>query len=185
MVLNLSFVNPLLQLWMVISKHDPLNIVDCLPNSLKHSVNIILYLLAIFIKLVSDVEMREGRYYSNSWSCLVVLKLLNLLLYIISIPYPPIREKIWDSQYLVFWNAISFGDILFEICCCNCYEVAHLHDSAYVLLPFWIVECVISSVIYWNVNTRCCIINLIHQSKTKLNREWLEEMLNEIKLVVS
>ena len=155
MVLNLSFFNPLLQLGMVISKHDPLNIVDCLLNSLKHCMNVVLYLLAIFIKLVSDVEVREGRDYANAWSCLVVLKLLNLLLYIISIPYPPIWEKIWDSQYLVFWNAISLGDILLEICRCHCYEVTHLHDSAYVLLPFWIVECFISSVIYWNVKVGC------------------------------
>lgn len=168
MVLNLSFVNPLLQFWMVISKHDPLNIVDCLLNSLKHCVNIILYLIAIFIKLVSYVEMREGRYYSNTWSGLVVLKLFNLLLYITSIPYPPMWEKIWDSQYLVFWNAISLGDILLKICCGYGDEVAHLHYSANVILPFWIVESVISSVIYWNVNTRGCIVNLIDQSKTKL-----------------
>ena len=153
MVLNLSFVYPLLQLWMVISKHDPLNIIDCLLNSLKNSVNIVLYLIALFIKLVIDVEMRQGRYYSDSWSCLVVLKLLNLLLHIISIPYPPIRKKIRDSQYLVFWNAISLGKILLEICRGNCYKVTQLHYVANVLLPFWIVECFISSVIYWNVLT--------------------------------
>ena len=151
--MNLSFVNPLLQLWMVISQHDPLNIIDCLINSLKNSVNVVLYLIAIFIKLVSDVEMRERRYYSNSWSCLVVLKLLNLLLHIISIPYPPIREKIWNRQYLVFWNAISIGKILLEICRGNCYKVTQLHYVANVLLPFWIVECFISSVVYWNVLT--------------------------------
>ena len=97
MVLNLSFVNPLLQLWMLISKYDPLNIIYCLLNSLKNSVNVVLYLIAVFIKLVSDVKVREGRYYSNAWSCLVVLKLLNLLLYIISVSYPPIWKKIWDS----------------------------------------------------------------------------------------
>ena len=97
MVLNLSFVNPLLQLWMVISKHDPLNIIDCLFNSLKNSVDVVLYLIAIFIKLVSDVKVRERRYYSDSWSCLVVIKLPNLLLHIISVSYPPIRKKIWDS----------------------------------------------------------------------------------------
>ena len=153
MVLNLSFVNQLFQLWMVISKHDPLNIIYCLINSLKNSVNVVLYLIALFIKLVSDVKVREGRYYSNSWSCLVVIKLPNLLLHIISIPYPPIRKKIWDSQYLVFWNSISLGDILLEICRGNCYKVTQLHYSAYILLPFWIVECVISSVVYWNVIT--------------------------------
>lgn len=151
MILNLSLFNPLLQLWMVISKHDPLNIVDCLPNSLKHSMNVILYLLAIFIKLVRDVEVREGRYYSNSWSCLVVLKLLNLLLHVISIAYPPVGKKIWNCQYLVFWNSIPLGEVLLEICCCNSDEVAHLHYVAYVLLPFWIVECFITSVVYWNV----------------------------------
>ena len=155
MVLNLSFVYPLLQLWMVISKHDPLNIIDCLLNSLKNSVNVVLYLIAIFIKLVSDVEMREGRYYANARSCLVVIKLPNLLLHIISIPYPPIWKKIRDSQYLVFWNAISLGKILLEICRGDCYKVTQLHDSAYILLPFWIIECVISSVVYWNVNIRC------------------------------
>ena len=155
MVLNLSFVNPLLQLWMVISKHDPLNIIDCLFNSLKNSVDVVLYLIALFIKLVIDVEMRQGRYYSDSWSCLVVLKLLNLLLHIISIPYPPIWKKIGDSQYLVFWNAISLGKILLEICRGDCYKVTQLHYSAYILLPFWIVECFISSVIYWNVLTGC------------------------------
>ena len=153
MVLNLSFVYPLLQLWMVISKHDPLNIIYCLLNSLKNGVDVILYLIAIFIKLVSDVEMRERRYYSNAWSCLVVIKLPNLLLHIISVPYPPIRKKIGDSQYLVFWNAVSLGDILLEICRGHSDEVAQLHYSAYILLPFWIVECVISSVIYWNVLT--------------------------------
>ena len=151
MVLNLSFFNPLLQLWMVISKHDPLNIIDCLPNSLKHCMNVVLHLLAIFIKLVSDVEVREGRDYANSGSCLVILKLLNLLLHVISIPYPPIRKKIWDSQYLVFWNSISLGDILLEICRCNCYEVAHLHYVANVLLPFWIIECFVTSIVNWNV----------------------------------
>ena len=155
MVLNLSFFNPLLQLWMVISKHNPLNIIDCLLNSLKHGMNVVLNLLAIFIKLVSDVEMRQGRYYSNSGSCLVVLKLLNLLLHIKSIPYPPIRKKIWDSQYLMFWNAISLGDILLEICRGHCYEVAHLHYVANVLLPFWIVESFVTSIVYWNVKAGC------------------------------
>ena len=147
-------------------------------------MNVVLNLLAIFIKLVSDVEVREGRDYANSGSCLVVLKLLNLLLHIKSIPYPPIRKKIWNRQYLMFWNAISLGDILFEICRGHGYEVAHLHYVANVLLPFWIVECFVTSVVYWNVKAGCRIVNLIYQPETKLNGERLEEMLNEIKLVV-
>ena len=151
MVLNLSFVNPLLQFWVSISKHNPLNILNCLLNRLKHCVDVVLYLLAILIQLVRDVEMRQGRYYANARSRLVVLKLLNLLLYIVSIPYPPIREQVGYCHYLVFWNAISLGDILLQICGGHSYEVAHLHDEAYVILPFWIVECVIPSVVYWNV----------------------------------
>ena len=151
MVLNLARVNPLLQLWVRISKHNPLNILDCLLNRLKHRVDVVLYLLAIFVQLVRDVEMREGRYYANAWSCLVVLKLLNLLLHLVSVAYPPIREQVGYCHYLVFWNAISLGDILLQICGGDSYEVAQLHNVAYVLLPFWIVECVIPSVVYWNV----------------------------------
>lgn len=151
MVLNLSFVNPLLQFWVRISKHNPLNILNCLLNRLKHRMDVVLYLLSIFVQLVRDVEMRQGRYYANARSRLVVLKLLNLLLDIVSVPYPPIREQVWYCHYLVFWNAISLGDILLQIGCGHSYEVAHLHDEAYVLLPFWIVECVIPSVVYWNV----------------------------------
>ena len=152
MIPNLSFVNPLLQLGMVISKHNPFNILNGLLNCLKHSMNIVLYLFAIFVKLVRDVEMREGRDYANSWSSLVLLKLPNLLLNIVSIAYPPVGKKIWNRQYLAFINSISLGDVLLEICRGNCYEVTHIHYSAYVLLPFGIVECFITSIVNWNVN---------------------------------
>lgn len=129
--------------------------------------------------------MREGRYYANAWSCLVVLKLLNLLLHIVSVTYPPIREQVGYCHNLVFWNAISLGDILLQICRGHCDEVAQLHDVAYVLLPFWIVECVIPSVVYWNVLVRCCVVNLIHQPEPKLNGQGLEEVLNQLKVLVS
>ena len=184
MVLNLSCVNPLLQLWVRISKHNPLNILNCLLNRLKHSVYVVLYLLAILVQLVRDVEMREGRYYANAWSCLVVLKLLNLLLYIVSVPYPPIREQVGYCHYLVFWNAISLGDILLQIGRGHGDEVAQLHDAANVVLPFWIVECVIPSVVYWNVLTGCCVVNLVHQPEPQLNGQGLEEVLNQLKVLV-